>query len=212
VAGTRALLLVACVVAATAAGAGEAASSRIVDRTFRCTLAPLYGGLRELNIAAKPRGSLGNGGSSMDVSPGYISLGSGPGTGAFDDLVFARSRLEERIVAPSAPWRPGVYADARRCAPARVSVPLAAKGLPSPPVKFGTDADCEIRGRVLVRVRAVLEASTSWRPADRPYVGARRNVVEAKIAVRSERTRRPIGLLELNRAGVTRLWVASHCG
>jgi hypothetical protein len=212
VAGTRALLLVACVVAAVAAGAGESASSRIVDRTFRCTLAPLYGGLRELNIAANPRGSLGNGGSSMDVSPGYIGLGSGPGTRAFDDLVFARSRLEERVVAPSAPWPPGVYADARRCTPARVSVPLSAKGLPGPPVKFGTDADCELRGRVLVRIRAVLEAPTSWRPADRPHVGARRNVVDAKIAVRSERTRRPIGLLELDRVGMTRLWAASHCG
>jgi hypothetical protein len=211
-AGKRTLLLVAFVVAAAPTSPGEGAPSRIVDRTFRCALAPLYGGLRELDVTAKPNGSLGSGGRSDDVSPGYVSVGSGPASGVFDDLVFARARFEERGVAPGNPFSPGVYVDVRRCIAARVSLPLSAKGLPGPPVRFGTDADCEIRGGVLVRVRAVLEAPTSWRAADRPYFGARRNVVEAKIAVRSERTRRAIGLLTLDRAGETRLWVASHCG
>lgn len=191
---------------------GAAAASRIVDRTFRCTLARLYGDLRELDVTARPNGSLGNGGRSDDVSPGYVSVGSGPASGTFDDLVFARTRSEERRVAPGNPFPAGVFVDVRRCTAVRTSVPLSAKGLPGPPVRFDTDADCEIRGRVLVRVRAVLEAPTSWRPADRPYVGARRNVVEAKIAVRSVRTRRAIGLLALDRAGETRLWVASRCG
>jgi hypothetical protein len=209
-AGKGTFLLAVFVLVTAATGPGEGASSRVVDRTFRCTLAPLYGGVREVDVVARPRGGRTSG-TSFDRSAGFISVGSGPGSDPFDALVFARSRLEERVVAPNAPWPPGVYADDRRCAPARVSVPLSAKGLPGPPVKFGTDADCEIRGRVLVRVRTVLEAATPWRPADRPYVGARRNVVQAKIAVRSERTRRAIGLLELDRAGETRLWVASHC-
>jgi hypothetical protein len=181
----------------------------VIDRTFRCTLAPLYGGLRELDVTAKPNGSLGSGGRSDDVSPGYVSVGSGPASGVFDDLVFARTRFEER--ASGNPFPPGVYVDVRRCIAARVSLSLSAKGLPGPPVRFGTDADCEIRGRVLVRVRATLEAPTSWRAADRPYFGARRNVVEATIAVRSERTRRAIGLLTLDRAGETRLWASSEC-
>jgi hypothetical protein len=210
VAGKRVLLLAACVLSGAVAVPGEGAPSRIVDRTFRCTLAPLYGGVRELDVTANPRGSLGNGGSTSDVSPGYISLGSGPGTRAFDDFVFARSRLEER--ATGAPFPPGAYVNVQRCAPARVSVPLSAKSLPGPPVRFGTDADCKVPGRVFVRIRATLDTPTSWGQAARPYMGARRNVVEAKIAVRSERTRRPIGLIELDRAGVTRLWVASHCG
>jgi hypothetical protein len=120
--------------------------------------------------------------------------------------------LEERGVAPGNPFPPGAYADARRCAAARVSVPLSAKGLPGPPVRFDQEADCEVRGRILVRLRAVLEAPTPWRPAQAPYVGARRNVVEAKIAVRSDRTRRPLALLELDRAGKTRLWVSPACG
>jgi hypothetical protein len=187
------------------------AAGRVIDRTFRCTPGTLYGGVRQFDVTAKPRGSLGNGGRSDDVSPGYVSVGSGLASGTFDDLVFARSRLEERRAAPSGSWPAGVYADMRRCRAVRVSVPLSAKGLPGPPVRFEQDADCDVRGRVLVRLRAVLEAPAPWRSATPPYAVARRNVVQVKIAVRSERTRRPIGLLALDPAGGTRLWVSGGC-
>ena len=187
-------------------------ASRIVDRTFRCTLATLYGGLREFDVVTKPRGTLGNGGRSDDVSPGYISVGSGAASGPFDDLIFARSGLEERGVAPGSPFPPGAYVDVRRCATARVSLPLSPKGLPGPPVRFDQEADCEVRGRVLVRLRAVLEAPTAWRRASPPYFGGRRNVVEAKIAVRSERARRPIALVALDPGGDTRVWISGACG
>jgi hypothetical protein len=206
------LLVFIAVASTTTAGASQEAPARVVDRTFRCTLAPLYGGLRELEVSTKPRGSLGNGGRSDDVSPGYISVGSGQASGVFDDLVWARTRLEERGVAPGDPFPPGAYTDVRRCRATRVVVPLSAKGLPGPPVRFDQDADCEARGRVLVRLRAVLEAPTEWRRASAPYFGARRNVVEAKIAVKSERTRRPIALLMLDSGGETRLWVSNGCG
>jgi hypothetical protein len=210
------LLLVLAVGSAATLGAGVRPQAtpevgRVIDRTLRCTPGTLYGGVRQLDVTAKPRGSLGNGGRSDDVSPGYVSVGSGLASGAFDDLVWARARLEERRVAPGNAWPAGVYADVRRCAAARVSVPLSAKGLPGPPVRFDQDADCEVRGRVLVRLRAVLEAPTPWRAATPPYAGARRNVVEVKIAVRSERTRRPVALLALDPGGKTRLWVSSGC-
>jgi hypothetical protein len=196
---------------AVSLGSAAESQSRIIDRTFRCTLAPLYGGLRELEVTTKPRGSLGNGGRSDDISPGYISVGSGQGSGVFDDLIWARTRLEERGVAPGQPFAPGVYADVRRCRAARAVVPLSAKGLPGPPVRFDQDADCEVRGRVLVRLRAVLEAPTPWRRAKSPYFGARRNVLEAEIAVKRERTRRLVALLALDSGGETRLWVSDGC-
>jgi hypothetical protein len=210
------LVLLVAVGSAGTLGAGARpqatpAAGRVIDRTFRCTPATLYGAVRQFDLTAKPRGSLGNGGRSDDVSPGYISVGSGPASGPFDDLLFARSRFEERGVAPGNPFPAGVYADVRRCATTRVSMPLSPKGLPGPPVRFDQEADCEVRGRVLVRLRAVLEAPAPWRPATPPYAGARRNVVEVKIAVRSERTRRPIALLALDPAGGTRLWVSSGC-
>jgi hypothetical protein len=203
-------LAVLAVVAFVPATAADAAPSRVVDRTFRCTSALLYGGVRQLDVTTSPRGSIGAGGRSDDVSPGYISVGSGAARGVFDDLVFVRSRSEVRRSAT--PFPPGVYADSRRCAAARASLPLSSKGLPGPPIRFDREADCEVRGRVLIRTRAVLEVATTWQPATTPWAGARRNVLEARIAVRSERTRRPLALLTLDRAGSTRLWLASHCG
>jgi hypothetical protein len=208
--GKLALLLLAATVTWVAAAEAASTPPRIVDRTFRCTSAVLYAGVRQLDVTASPRGSLGAGGRSDDVSPGYISVGSGAARGVFDDLVFARSRSETRQA--STPFPPGVYADTRRCAAARASLPLSSKGLPNPPIRFEREADCEVRGRVLVRVRAVLEAPTAWQPATPPVAGARRNVLEATIAVRSERTRRQLALLTLDGAGATRLWLASGCG
>jgi hypothetical protein len=64
---------------------------------------------------------------------------------------------------------------------------------------------------VLVRVRATLESPTSWLPATPTSAGARKNVVEASIAVRTEGTDRPLGLIELNRSGETKLWTSSAC-
>jgi hypothetical protein len=209
VAARRLLALAACVCAAWPAAPAESAPTRVVDRTFRCTLAPLYPGVRELEIATSPRGSQGSGGASSDVSTGYVSVGSGPGASSFDDLVFVRSRLEERVAGP--PWQPGAYVDVRRCARTRASVPLSAKGLPGPPVRFDKDSDCELRGRIFVRLRAVLEAPTPWGRAAQPYFGARRNIVQATLAVRSERTRRPVARLDLDAAGKTRLWVSPSC-
>lgn len=208
--GKQTLALLVAAIAVGPAPPADSAPSRVVDRTFRCTSALLYGGVRQLDVTTSPRGSLGAGGRSDDVSPGYISVGSGAARGVFDDLVFARSRSETRRA--STPFPPGVYADTRRCAAARASLPLSSKGLPGPPIRFDREADCEVRGRVLVRVRAVLEAPTAWQPATPPVAGARRNVLEAKIAVRSERTRRPLALLALDSGGATRLWLASHCG
>jgi hypothetical protein len=207
--GRRLVLLAACVATGLAAVPAESAPQRVVDRTFRCTLAPLYPGVRELEIATSPRGSQGSGGASSDVSTGYVSVGSGPGASSFDDLVFVRSRLEERVAGPA--WQPGVYVDVRRCVRTRATVPLSVKGLPGPPVRFDTQADCELRGRILVRFRALLEAATPWGRAAQPYFGVRRNVVQATLAVRSERTRRPVARLDLDAAGKTRLWVSSSC-
>jgi hypothetical protein len=189
---------------------GAESASRIIDRTFRCTPVALYGGVRELDIVAKPRGSPGGrGGLLSDLSGGYISAISGPQTRPGSELIQVSARPEPRWQNTTLP--PGVYANLRRCRPARMRVPLSTKGLPGPPVEFAQDADCDVRGRVLVRVRAVLEAPTAWSRKEQPYFGARRNVVEARIAVRTERTRRPIGLVEVNAAGDTRLWASSGC-
>ena len=92
-----------------------------------------------------------------------------------------------------------------------VVVPLSARGLPGTPIIWQKEVDCAVRGRVLVRVRAELETPAVWRPAGAPYAGAVGNVVEAKLAVRSERTGKPIAFATLGQGGKTRLWSAQSC-
>jgi hypothetical protein len=181
-------------------------ASPVIDRTFRCTPVRLYGAVRELDIVAIPRGSPGRrGGLLSDLSGGYISVT----TGTQIELVQVSARPEPRWQNTTLP--PGVYANLRRCRSVGVKVPLSTKGLPGPPVEFTRAADCDVRGRVLIRVMAVLEAPTAWGRANPPYFGARRNVIEAKIAVRTERPHRAIGLVEIDAAGDTRLWTSSAC-
>ena len=44
-------------------------------------------------------------------------------------------------------------------------IPLSRKGLPGPPDIFATSYDCESRPKtVVMRIKAVVQASSSWRP------------------------------------------------
>jgi hypothetical protein len=204
-----ALLAAEATSALPTAEVGVSAPSRIVDRTFRCTPLPLAGGFRDLDVATAPRGGSLPRGTVRAVSSGYIGIGSGPDD-FVADLVAVRARLQERAL--QRPLAPGVHARVRRCAGVRASVPLSPRGLPGPPVGYTTDGQCAVRGRVLVRVRATLQSPAFWRPVDRLFVGVRRNVIEAMVAVRSERTRRPIAFMVLGRSGTTRLWTSGACG
>ena len=187
--------------------AGEA-TSRIVDRTFRCTPFALGDGLRDLNAIAWPLDSKEF--QNPNPSPGYLGVSSG-GFSPTSDLISVRADAWQRFRnRPRIPE--GVYVHARRCSAARVvSIPLSPRGLPGPPVHFGDDVSCTTRGRVLVRVRAVLQSAAPWQRIDRTYAGARRKVVEAAVAVKSESRRRPLAFIELGPGGKTRLWVSSGC-
>lgn len=188
---------------------GSGATSKIVDRTFLCTPSALAGGggLRDLNLIARPRDA--HEFQNPSPSPGYLGVESG-GHNPTAGLVAVRADVWERFRNRRVPE--GVYASAARCTPARVTVPLSSAGLAGPPVAWSEDVSCPISGRLLVRVRAVLQSTAPWRRIDGTYVGARRTVAEAKVAVRAERTRRPIALLELAKSGQTRLWTSSRCG
>jgi hypothetical protein len=190
---------------------GGAAASRVLDRTLVCTLVAPLGGARDLDVVASP--------PIVDefhnyTVPAHIGVGSGRVlAGSVADRsnrVFVRARLDQlEGVGRSVP--PGVYASARSCSATRASMPLSSRGLPGPPVEFGKGVECEIRGRVLVRVRAVLQSSAAWRPVRGGYAGARANVVEAALAVRTQRGRRPVAFIELDRTGRTKLWTVGSC-
>jgi hypothetical protein len=64
------------------------------------------------------------------------------------------------------------------------------------PVGYEQFPDCLLRGRVLVRARAVLDG---------------RRVTRAELAVRMERTRLPIAYTRINRDGSGAFYVSPHC-
>ncbi len=188
----------------------SAAPSRIVDRTFACN--PIaYGSVADLDIFAGP---------SRDDTFGrhfvaLLEVRTGAGYMSDSSLVFVRARSEPKLAGLAYAWpvegQAGVYAHSRRCVPTRVSVPLSTKGLAGPPVRWSKDLDCLLRGRVLVRVRAVLVAPDEWRRADRWYDGARKSVADASLAVRNQRTGAPIAFMQVDKAGKTRLWFSPSC-
>jgi hypothetical protein len=190
-------------------GTSGEASSRILDRTFVCTLLGLYEGVGHVEVIASPRGALSAlPASSFDASAGYIGVSSGRLT-LTSELVFARARNEPRTA--NLPFPRGVYASTLRCIPSRARVALSRGGLPGPPIRWAEETDCFVRGSVLLRVRALLRTQSPWRPYDPPFVGARETVLSAKIGVRSPASGKRIAYLELDSAGRTKVWHASGC-
>jgi hypothetical protein len=195
----------ALVVAVAAAGsAATGAPLYVVDRTFACN--PLYG---QASFVASPRGTPEVQGSRI-VSSGYLRL-SGSELDPLADVV---------VVARPGPRTGGtryaaaVYASVRRCAATRTRIPLSRVGLPGPPTRYRSEAECFVNARVLVRVRAVLAARAPWRRLRglfRGYAGAAGRVVEAQLAMRDQQRGKPLAFATLDRTGKTRLWSSFDC-
>lgn len=181
-------------------------ATRVVDRTFVCRTVATAGGQRDLDLAAVERSTSEYNGVQETVQA-QLAVGSGPDT-LNSDLAVVRAASVKGI---SEVFPAGVYVNGRRCVATRRSVALSPKGLSGPPVAWSKFLNCTVPGRVLIRVRATLEGPSSWGPADRVYVGVRKNVVDASLAVRSATTNAPIGYLQLA-SHATRLWYSSRCG
>jgi hypothetical protein len=190
------------------AAAGARAPARVIDRTFRCTPVVLGDGLREIDVVAAPLGATEYvSGPSPSPSPGALGVSSG-GFSPTSELVSARAAAWDRFRNRRVPE--GVYVSRGRCTSTRDPIRLSPTGLPGPPVSWWERKSCLVRGRVVVRVRAVLQAPANWQRIDGTYVGARRSVVEAALAIRTERGK-PLAFVELGPAGKTRLWTSSGC-
>jgi hypothetical protein len=183
--------------------------SRVVDRTLACTLVAPLGDVRELDVLAMP--PLEDRFRNFHV-PAFLGVSSARviATSVSDrsNRVFVRARP---FSVPPRTLPAGVFANTRSCSATRSSVPLSPRGLPGPPLEYQQDAECGIRGRVLVRVRAVLQTAAGWRPVGDGYAGARATVVEAALAVRSARTRKPLAFMQLRPSGKTRFWASPGC-
>lgn len=185
----------------------QAATSRVIDRTFVCT--PIaYSGVGDLDVRASPTRTDPR--TIPRTVPAYLVVRTG--TAGDDDLVVVRARVHAAIgVVTRAAGPAGVYAHARRCKPARVSPPLTSKPFSGPPAGWYSQVTCPLRGRVLVRVRAQLVGSAGWRRVDGSFFGAKSPVLVASLAVRSQRTGEPLAFMRVDEAGRTRLWTSSRC-
>jgi hypothetical protein len=199
----RAAALVGLLALTLAALAQAGPSTAVLDRTLICTLE--HG---DVDVMASPKGGAAFATAQM-VSSGFLGVGSGQ-VDHLSALVAVRAR-DERSTIGSARGTRGVYARAGRCFLSRKPVALTSAGLPGPPVLWAKSYGCSVRGRVVVRVRAVLASSASWRRVNDEYFGARASVISATLAVRSERTGKPLGFSKLDRTGKTKLWVANRC-
>jgi hypothetical protein len=198
VAGILALLALS----AAAASAGTSAG-RVVDRTFVCTPFATFGGQRDLDVSVQPPYR-----DAQTSAPATIFVKSGPYSPS-EQLVAVRARPAQRF--GSNPYRAGVYAHTARCAGTGKEVPLSAKGLAGPPVVWAKLVDCDVRGRIFVRVRAELVSPSAWRPVGTPYAGAVGNVASAQLAVRSEKSGKPIAYATFGADGKTKFWAAAGC-
>src|SRR5688572_19877224 len=201
-------LLATAVLAVGTSASAVSGASRVIDRTFGCTPFAIEAKLRAADVNAVPLRAVEAPNPGQDPSPGFIGVatdGWKPGS----DLISIRARGWQRFAGTYSPE--GVYASNKRCSSSRLFVSLSARGLPGPPTRWAKQVTCLGGGRVLVRVRAVLRAPAAWRRISDSYDGARREVVEAALAVRSERTSKPIAYLELGRDGKTKLWYSPRC-
>lgn len=188
-----ALLTVAAVAVLSESAGADPAASRIIDRTFRCSV-ELRGGIREIEVQAGNTAVI-KGFALFDVSthwvPDFILAGVG------DDVVH---------------WNP------RRCKAAGVKVPLEPRSLTRVPPwgEAGTELDCETPRQILIRVRAIFRAPVTPRRVSWSTSGgfsvlvARGKLVEGTLGVRT-RAGKPLVYAVVDRKRQARLFTAPTC-
>jgi hypothetical protein len=186
--------------------------TRVIDRTLVCTLEAPLGDARDLDLLAAPP-LQGQTISGNFYVPAFIGVSSSrviaSSVSDRSNRVFVRARSH---ALPGRTLPAGVFVNAGSCSAVRTPVPLSPRGLPGPPLEYEQDAECRIRGRILVHVRARLQTAAGWEAVGDGYAGARANVVEAAIAVRNARTRKALAFMQLRPQGRTRFWAAQGCG
>lgn len=175
------------------------AVSSVVDRTFSCSP-------RDASVVASPHGSSELLGRRF-ISSGFLRVTAGRDTLLSDLAAVAFPGLR----APDIRFPAGVYASSRHCVPSRAPVPLTQTGLLGPPTVWRTELDCSARGRLLIRVRAVVNGAGTWAAVGTTFVGTRARVLEGQLAVRDQATGKPLAFGKLGREGATKLWSSARC-
>jgi hypothetical protein len=189
-----------------AAGGGTAtwAASRIIDRTFVCSV-PVRG-MPVLEVWGQA------GGHEMV----YQATGRKQKAAAYATL---RVGFSEDLVSVAASMGPGWGVSIKReyCMPARRRIPLSSRGLASyAPGRFGDEFECAVPKEILVRIRAVFRAPivlqrgrTQLGNSSRRVLRAAELAMQAGVAART-RAGKPIALATAHESGKVRLFTAAR--
>jgi hypothetical protein len=107
---------------------------------------------------------------------------------------------------------PYILVHRRRCTQLKKRLPLLSEERSAPAVDF--HAGCRLLdapARVVVRVRAELEAPASWSVYKRDYLRVQGTAVEALLAVRTHPARKPIAYASFARDGTARFFRSARC-
>ena len=176
-------------------GRDTAATTRLVDRTVRCSTTPDVVG-RSVLVSANPAGA-------TTGIPATVGVSSGRGEPEDTFLVGVEAR--------GTSGRPtgGVSINRRRCALTKERIPLSRKSLPGPPTLFATGVECATPRYVLVRVRAALLHPASW-TTTAAYKMVRADVRTASVAIQTYRPRRVLAFAAIE-GTESRIWSSGRC-
>jgi len=210
-----ALVTAAAALAASPSSIGQAAKSRIVDRTVLCVL--------------------------QGESPRELDVEARSGTRDFSDPSKWRTLPAGGFIAPgrARPARASIYAGwppvwdpehpdagtprsaaeslrySSRCTPSRMHVPLSSAGLSGGNAsQFGDEYDCLAPRAILVRIRGIFHERTSLRRDRSRFVDdlvARGGVKQGSLAIRTSRGK-PIAFITVRESGRSQIFVGPSCG
>lgn len=184
------------------ARAEEAQRSAVIDRTMVCTTG-FAGGVpdRIRTITASVGARHGSEPAQFDPS---VSLNTGAGSGG-SALVIVYTQEAPRV-------SPYLFINRRRCSQLTTRVPLLSEERSVQAVDFS--AGCRMLDappRIVVRMRAVLDAPGSWSVYRRHYLRMRAKALEAFITVRTHPGRKPIAFGSFARDGSARFYRGPRC-
>jgi hypothetical protein len=216
--GTALVLSLAAVFAVVGMTHGLAASaaSRVVDRTFLCSLGLSPRGYPDPGVRRRAIHLYAGSGSDGKSSGLTVLDRHGPGRVLLLKLFAGPSRDQYGTVFD------GVVMDPKRCTWLRSTrIPLSRTELsrtelPGPSSFDSRVRACSVPGQVLIRVRALLGRPAIWvrtrvEGLNTPLLGLKTNVVEASVAVRTAPARKRIAFVRLTRTEPPKFYIAAHC-
>jgi hypothetical protein len=191
--------------AASVTPTGEAAPSRVIDRTLVCKVSE-RAGVRVLELSAQSGGFQQTHPVMLDklrTAPATMSLWTGFGFGGNE---------AELVSAAAGEGDAGSVSIGRSCTSVNRRLPLTARGLAGGAAsRVETRYECVTPARIVVRVRAVFAAPSSLRRNPRTgSVTAQGTVKRSYVAARTLRGR-PLVFASMRQSRTTRLFMVPSC-